>query len=488
MANKEEIIKKLLKNILDDRLKRLERREMEQRKDLKLAKDAYNKQGILVKKLCSVKIEIKKPVKRNRTVDKLSRSKVPNTVSRRNLSIFDKDKSKRSKTPNIIMRKKKNEPKEKNENTKKSKTPLKSFQKGHNSNTTKLPSYMAGTSSNLNKNKKFGYKTNLKSKRSITPDPQNKHKNNNGKKLVKSTKENHDKDLKLIDINTEDMNEYVPMEEKKPEIKKEEVKKEEVKIPLFEQLIDNNKIINNLSLFMDESTQYNFFSCNKKLTKYLNEKLMTTIETLKSKNNISISSTIQDQINAIKLKYKNEELAAEPEFSLSRATIKAIELLNSDTYNKIFRNKEEYPTLFEIILVYRIFFQLLKDSNLNSIKDDKLFWTEVSDYILKNNNGSTGEFFKNSIKNFDFSAKNLYEVKKLVSGHEDKIKPSVVSKICQTTGLIIFMIKDTLEYVGIIDTKKSVPALKLKVLEYIGELQTKIESYIENNKKINNRI
>jgi hypothetical protein len=239
---------------------------------------------------------------------------------------------------------------------------------------------------------------------------------------------------------------------------------------------------------MDEGTQYNFFSCNKKLTKYLNEKLMTSIETLKSKNNISSSSTIQDQINAIKLKYKKEELTTEPEFSLSRATVKAIEMLNSDIYNKIFRNKEDYPTLLEIILIYRIFFQLLKDSNLNSIKDDKLFWAEVSDYILKNNNGSTGEFFKNSIKNFDFSAKNLYEVKKLVSGHEDKIKPSAVSKICQTTGLIIFMIKDTLEYVGIIDSKKSVPALKLKVLEYIGELQTKIESYIENIRKINNRV
>ena len=342
---------------------------------------------------------------------------------------------------------------------------------------------MAGTSNNLNKNKKFGDKTNIKSKRSITPDPKIKSKVNNGKKKVKLTNVNHDKDLKLIDIKAEDMNEYVPMEEKKPE-----VKKEEVKIPLFEQLINNNKIINNLSIFMDEGTQYNFFSCNKKLTKYLNEKLMTSIEELKSKNNISPSSTIQDQINEIKLKYKNEELTAQPEFSLSRATVKAIELLNSDTYNKIFRNKEEYPTLFEIFLVYRIFFQLLKDSNLNSIKDDKLFWAGVSDYILKNNNGSTGEFFKNSIKNFDFSAKNLYEVKRLVSGHEDKIKPSVVSKICQTTGLIIFMIKDTLEYVGIIESKKSIPAFKLKVLEYIGELQTKIENYIENIKKINNMV
>jgi len=57
---KEEILKKLLKNLLEERLSRLEKRNNEQTKDIKLEKDSYNKQELLVIKLCSIKIEQKK--------------------------------------------------------------------------------------------------------------------------------------------------------------------------------------------------------------------------------------------------------------------------------------------------------------------------------------------------------------------------------------------------------------------------------------------
>ena len=254
--------------------------------------------------------------------------------------------------------------------------------------------------------------------------------------------------------------------------------------------MDNNKLINIISSFLDDSSQYNLFSCNKKISKYLYEKLITNLEILKSKNNITSSSTIQDQINSLKLKFSNEVLnTVPPQFSLSKSTIKAIELLNEDKYNKIFNEKELSPPLNEILFVYRIFFQLLKVNSIYQIKDDNLFWMEASEYILKNNNGKTGEFFKDSINNFDFSIKNIYEIKKIVSGNEDKIKPTVFSKICATTGLIIFLIKDTLEYIGIIhNIKKNIPNLLLKYLEFIGEIQNKIDNYKNYIKKINNNI
>jgi hypothetical protein len=114
---------------------------------------------------------------------------------------------------------------------------------------------------------------------------------------------------------------------------------------------------------------------------------------------------------------------------------------------------------------------------------------EASEYILKNNNGKTGEFFKDSINNFDFSIKNIYEVKKIVSGNEDKIKPTVFSKICSTTGLVIFLIKDSLEYIGVIhNIKKNIPFFSLKYLEFIGDLQNKIEKYKNYIKTISNNI
>ena len=161
-------------------------------------------------------------------------------------------------------------------------------------------------------------------------------------------------------------------------------------------------------------------------------------------------------------------------------------MLNNEAYIKVFKIRELTPPLNEILLIYRIFFQLLKSSNIYNIKDDKLFWIEACEYILNNNNGKTGEFFKESIHNFDFSPQNIYEIKKIVGGNVDKIKPNVYSRICGTTGLLIFLIKDTLEYIGIIHSiKKNIPSIMLKYLEYIGEIQNNIEKYINIIKKFN---
>ena len=501
MENKEEILKKLLNSLLDNRLKRLEKRNIEQEKDLKMEKESYNKQGILLKKLCSIKIEPKKPINKG-TNDKSvrRRDKTPNNFRNKIKNSIKNDDKKmtRSKTPNITMRKKRAEPKEKvkNDITKKSKTPAKITKKSQNS---KTPSYMQATSSNANINKKNNIKTNLIPKKAKTPD--NKNKNNTRKKNqeTKSIKNNNkDNNLKvtLLDIKVEDMKEHIPTpEDNKPkieEMKTEEKEQKEEKLDNkinIEPLIEN-KIINTISSFLDEQSQFNFFSCNKKLTKYIYEKLLNSLDKLKKENDITSSNTIQDQINSIKLKYTKEELNAEPPtFALSKGTVKAIELLNNGEYHKIFTNKELSPPLNEIILIYRIFFQLLKVNNICDIQDEKLFWLEASDYILNNCNGKLGEFFKESVNNFDFSIENIHEVKKIVGENKDKIKPSTYSKICGTTGLVIFLVKDTLEYLGVLHSaKKNIPSLLLKYSEYIEKIQKKIESYINYIQKFNDKV
>ena len=107
MINKEEILKNLLKNILEERLKHLEKRSLEQMKDLKLEKESYSKQELLVKKICSVKIEPQKTAKKIMTKDKLGRrDKTPNKrMIRKNSNQKNNDtKSFRSKTTNITIR------------------------------------------------------------------------------------------------------------------------------------------------------------------------------------------------------------------------------------------------------------------------------------------------------------------------------------------------------------------------------------------------
>ena len=203
-------------------------------------------------------------------------------------------------------------------------------------------------------------------------------------------------------------------------------------------------------------------------------------------NKITLSNTIEDQIQNIRNKYNKEELDSPKQaFSLSKGSIKAIDLLDDDTYNKIFKIEKLEPPLDKIIIVYRIFFQLLNKKEYVKIKNDGLFWEKTRNYILNNNNGKTGCFFKGSVKDFIFTNENIYELKKLVNGIENTLKPSYFCDICQTTGLVIFVIKDSLEYCGIIyKDKKTMPSLLLNYLECIQTKINKLNNYIEEIKNL----
>ena len=65
-----------------------------------------------------------------------------------------------------------------------------------------------------------------------------------------------------------------------------------------------------------------------------------------------------------------------------------------------------------------------------------------------------GELIANSVKSLDFSNDNIYRIYHLTINKEKKFLPSYYSKICSTTGIIIFLIKDTLDYIGLINSEK----------------------------------
>ena len=70
-----------------------------------------------------------------------------------------------------------------------------------------------------------------------------------------------------------------------------------------------------------------------------------------------------------------------------------------------------------------------------------------------------GDIINNSIKDFDFTENNIYKISRIVSNKEKHITPNYYSKTCKTTGLLIFILKDALEYIGILSDKKTHPSL-----------------------------
>ena len=139
---------------------------------------------------------------------------------------------------------------------------------------------------------------------------------------------------------------------------------------------------------------------------------------------------------------------------LTKGSLKAINLLNEEILNKIFF-EEKMPN-FEILLVYKIFFQLIKNQDIINYKDynDK-FWEKCRNYF-RAFNGKTGDCLNEVIKQnkIIIDGENIYKVYKIVHKEIYKIIPAYFSKICGTTGLFVFFIKDILDFLGFSNDKK----------------------------------
>ena len=229
-----------------------------------------------------------------------------------------------------------------------------------------------------------------------------------------------------------------------------------------------------------------FYSINKKLyLKTLIEVLNNIQNSYKKIFGLLIGQTYESKLNLLEMKYKPEELNAEiPAFTLGRGTIKALELLDQESYLKLFQKPPEQNKLQEILIVYKIFCQLLKKEDLVKIKDEREFWEKFSKYVMDNKTETLSKFFIDSTQKFYIDNNNLNKVRKLAINQLDKINPSYYGKICGTTGLVVFLIKEMLIYVGIIEDKKTSPAKIKENILYQKNIIDKLNEYYEIVKKI----
>ena len=232
---------------------------------------------------------------------------------------------------------------------------------------------------------------------------------------------------------------------------------------------------------------YNFKKIQKFLTKseilqilkINKESSRSILKFLKEQNNIKIENALS-QLAEFKSKISSQEYTKPiPNFKLGKGGLKAITLLDEEKYRDLFSNNK-IPSN-DIILVYKILYQLSNEKSEILKKDDKSFWEFVKNDM--NKQIKLGEYVKNLFKNFNFSNENVQKIKEMTEGSIDKLTPTYYSKLCPTTGLFIFFIKDVLEYIGIIIDKKTCASRIYKNLEYnlsfYKEKETKIEKLLK---------
>ena len=184
------------------------------------------------------------------------------------------------------------------------------------------------------------------------------------------------------------------------------------------------------------------------LLNYKREEIILSLE-------LSKRETLNDLILKVRLNYSNEELLKSfNQFIVSTGPAKAVELLNNELYSKLFRKNHLEKKQEEIIIIYRTLFALFGEYDIVNITNNDLFWKKCIEYLAQKSNGKIGTLILEKISNTNFDHKKILLLNKLLIGMKKKILPNFYSKICGTTGLLIFIIKDALEYCGVIQNEK----------------------------------
>ena len=253
----------------------------------------------------------------------------------------------------------------------------------------------------------------------------------------------------------------------------------------FKTLIEID-LLKNITKYLTNSELIIFYSSSKKyFFSLLNSYLNSILKDYKKLFDLVLNQTMENKLSTLEVKFKAEDFEILPEFKLNKGTIRAIECLKESLYIKIFKNEVSMKILEEIEIIYKILFQLIDKDNFVKINDKKIFWNEISKFLLENMNENLANYVNEIAKKFDFSEKNIIKIKKICKDKNiENINPSYMGKLCGTTGLISFVIKDALEYSGIIEDKKTPPLRIKKNYEYQKEIIDNIEKYISIVKKI----
>ena len=360
---------------------------------------------------------------------------------------------------------------------------------------------------NNNKDNKLDEKENKLDEKENKKDENNNNINNNDKENINNNVIENNLDEKTKVINED----------------KKEIIQSEAGINNDEQLVDPNKSLLNQSSILNQtailSEQYVLISKDEdspfsieNVLKFEKSQILGVLDFLNFQEKIQFTGinrgfnieriyilndkreelikgldlnsdeTIDDLIMKIKLKYSNEELNKEfTPFQVSRGAAKAVELLNNPLYSKLFKKSTIEKNADEICKVYRTLFTLLGEYHIANIPEDEYFWIKCTEYLNNKSEGKIGSFILNQFKNINFDKRKIVLINKFMIGMKKKINPNYFPKICGTTGLLIFLIKDALEYCGvIINDKKTQPARILDNLMYYKKCIETLAQIIEN--------
>ena len=241
---------------------------------------------------------------------------------------------------------------------------------------------------------------------------------------------------------------------------------------------------NNIISYLPFKDQLSFVTTSKLFKSYYKQIFINVEKSLTDMINLPEGQTLEDKIKELQIKAGPSLDNTYPKFQMTKGALKAVELCNGDAYSKLFANEVPKSKLVDIVVVYKILFRLMNEVQIAEIEDDASFWSKCCEYINERYPGyQIGTLIIEAAKNITIDDKQVYQIKKLIMQKKAKIVPACYTKKCPTTGLIVFFIKDSLEYCGVCCSGNKTPPLRiLNNLLYMKSLfdkVTSIKEYIE---------
>ena len=224
----------------------------------------------------------------------------------------------------------------------------------------------------------------------------------------------------------------------------------------------------NILLFLSLSDIIQIKNCSKEFHSYILNYYLKIFEIdkahlIEKKNKLNLREDDINQNQGIDLINLN----------LTKGTLKAIKLLNEDIFSRLFSEKKTPKK--DILLVYKIYFLLINydeiiNNNNISLSND-IFWEKCRNYFLINK-GIISDILINNIKEKKLILNNtiLYRIYKLYEKNTSKLCSAYYSKLCGTTSLFIFYIKDILDFLGFsneIKYQKNAYYIYFEIIKYL---------------------
>ena len=286
------------------------------------------------------------------------------------------------------------------------------------------------------------------------------------------------KELISINISRDELNMYINKNkdtsfksnnDKIDNFKEKNEKEISIKKSFEKENLIFDEFLPNILIFLNKNDIFQLKNCSKYfhtfiINYYVKLLDIERIKFMEKKNKLNL----KEDETCYRLELKN--------LILNKGTLKAIKLLNEEIFCRLFF-EDKIPNK-DVILVYKVYFQLInykEITNLYNNNSDDIIWEKCLIYF-RNNYGKISEILMNNIEaeKILLNGENLYKIYKLTENNITKFCSGYFSKLCGTTGLFIFYIKDILDFLGLSNVKNFQNNLYCSLNEIISYIDSKI--------------